>query len=336
MMLRAVSWLKDALTTKGVVPALSHFMLEPGRMAATDGNVCAVHPVDYGGPAALLPGAPLQKVLVSVGPDRAMTLTWPTSATQAVLKAGKLRCTFATMPRDAWPYDYDALLQTLTWHPWTEELMTALRAVEPFIGANAARVWSTCVGFQRGYLIATTNVAIGRYKVQHPAVADMDVLLPRWAFDFITSHHEHLTEWAVADHAWFFRWDNGAWVRCAGVIGEFPAASEIVDKHLPDPESSFEVTPEFRDTYHQLTELTPENEHIKIGHDTMEGGEEGAHVVLDVGIGSVTEFTSSWTPKFLTPVVARAKYIDLTAFPKPAGFISEDGLLTGVVLGRHA
>lgn len=335
MMLRAVSWLKDALTTKGVVPALGHYMLEPGRMGATDGRVCAVYPVEYDGPPALLPGAPLEKVLVSVGPDKDMKLTWPLP-TQAVIKSGKLKCTFAVMGREHWPYDYDAMLETLNWHPWTDGLAEALRTVEPFIGTNAQRVWSTCVGFQRGALYATTNVAIARRTLVGKQYEDMDVLLPRWGYDFVMSRLDGLAEWAVSDEgAWFFRWENGAWARCAGVIGKFPGnAADIVAQRAVDPDSAFQLSAEWVEAYHQLAELTPDTGTITLTSTTMEGGDEMAAVVLEAGLGTVEPFTSKWTPQYLTPVVARAKYIDFTAFPKPAGFLSEDGLLSGVVLGR--
>ncbi len=334
MMLRAVSWLKDAITTKGVIVSLTHYMLEPGRMGATDGRVCAMHPVDYDGPASLLPGERLEKVLLSVGPDKDLTLTWP-EPTQAVLKAGKFKCTFATMDRAQWPYEYNTMLAQVQWHDWTDELLEALRHIEPFMGDNAQRVWSTCIGFRAGHLWATSNVAIAKYRVDHPAVADMDVLLPRWAYDFIMTHTEHLTAWGVLGDAWFFKWDTGAWARCAGVVGTFPEqAGNIIDTHPLDTDSAFVVTAEWKSAYHQLVELTPSTEPITLTDHSMEGGTPEAQIVLETGLGNAHPFTSKWTPKFLTPVVARADYIDFTNFPKPCGFTTPDGKLSGVVLGR--
>lgn len=334
MMLRAVNWLKDALTTKGVVPALTHYVLEPGWMGATDGRLVAFYPVTYDGRSVLLPGAALEKVLASVGPDKDLTITWPDDAdSRGVLKAGKLRATFTTMARVMWPYQNTA--PDVTWVPWSADLLESLRALEPFIGSNAQRVWSTCVGFFKGNLLATTNVNIARVRVADAAVQDLNCLLPKWAYDFLLSHHDGLESWAFHEDAWYFKWDTGAWVKCVGVIGTFPEAAVNIIEANPVTDAAFIVTPEWRSAYHQLAELTPDTEVVTLTHDAMEGGEEQAHVRVEDGIGGDAH-RSLWMPKYLSPVVARAARIQFTNYPKPAGFVSADGRLSGVVLGSNA
>lgn len=319
-----ITWLNDALSTKGIVASMSHYKVSGQQICASDGRLLACHPWPYGGPF-MVPGDEFEKVLNRLPGEPKLTV----NEDSITLSSGRFRGTVETLPLEAWDY-WDAE-DAIDWTPMPKGLPGLLRALRGFISDNAVQQWSLCIALEDGWAYSTNNVAIAGAPCK--GLEGTKALLPIWAVDFLLSRLEGLESWVWTDKFCAFRWKNGAWLRAQLIVGQFPekAASLIRESYQEKPTQR--ITKEFRTAFERVAELAEDT--VALYADRIESrfGKATIQDGLECEVPANSDY-SLWGAKFLLPALQAAEYWSPSAWPGAAPF--KGPVVSGYVVGRRA
>jgi len=319
----ALAWVKDALSSKALAPALAHYLVKDGMLHATDGRMTAAHPFPDDRTFCVAGkefGALIERLPDPIGiavADDAVTL-----------RNGRLNGTVRTIDPNDWPLSPT----TGERHLIPERLLPALKQLRPFVSDNAARPFAMCIRVAYDTLYATNNVVV----VAAPEI-DLDeaqALIPSWAIDFILARGEGLTHWSHTDSQMTFYWSNGAWMSTRLVDDTFPAAAENIINQAGF--AGTEITPEWRKDFNAICELL-DGSTIVLHKDRMSSELNPSRkltVENETGTYSPVDLEySAWSTEFLQPVIAVATHWAPDRYPKPTPFRGEG--IVGVIIGRR-
>lgn len=318
-----IEWLDDALASKDVVMAMTHYRVEGGEVMATNGRLTAGHPCAQDG-AFLVPGDDLKRILKRMTDKFTITQ----GEGEIAIKSGRFRGRIPTLPLEQWNYPG---VDDARWEPVPDDLLACLRAVRPFISENATHAWALCAAINDGWICATNNVALA--CVPCAGLKDVSVLLPVWAIDFILSRSDGLEEWAWGTNFAAFRWKNGAWIRAALVEGVFPESAIVLVKQSQSEKPGQAITDAYRTAVGRIAELA--DDIIEVYADRVASNAAKSvveeSVVNEVPAGGDK---SIWGARFLLPVLACATHWSPSTWPKPAPFKGK--LVSGYIAGRSS
>lgn len=322
-MKEALVKIKAALSKQRIVEHLSHYLIRDGFLVASDGRMTAGAPVDVPG-EYLIPGEELELLMGKFGDGAEVRI----EGTVVHIAQGKLRGTIATSLLDSVLFPSPG--KDPAWLLPCADFLPALRLARPFISDNAMQEWATTAWLRDGSILATTNRSL--VEVNCEGLLGADTLLPVWAVDYVLGHGDILT--GVLWHERFacFQWSDGSWMHTLINAGKWPEQAVQMLAAVEDPEWLIEQ--EWRDAYAAVSSVVLEGEPITISADRMEGRRKQAWVSYPAESPTPPHGASQWDPKFLSPVVAIATHIDLTAWPKPAVFVGNG--IKGLVVGRMA
>lgn len=323
----ALAWLKDAIAHKDIVVHLTHVLVKDGNAYASDGRIIAAHPFPHDGPF-LVPGELFAKLLNSTAEPR---LEVEKECVRVTDKKSKLKGKLSILDPELWPFESSYEGQ---WTDLPEELVPGFRQLRPFVSDNATKSWATSIGIKDGYLYATNNIVVARIDLRSVLDPDINLLVPYWAVDFVLARTEGLDGFATTESSMLFRWENGGWMRCPLMVGEFPPqAGAIIDAR---PEVEAELSPEWLAAFRRVADLTDGPE-LKLYGNRIVGGsgrELEAEDEAESPVPEGQEF-SMWDPGHLRDVIAAgATHFNPSCWPLPARFKGA-GKFEGIILGRR-
>lgn len=177
----ATSRVSGAVSTKNILPVLTHFGIREGRLHAYNGRVYITAPAtgleDL--PSMTVPALPFMAA-VNAAEASGKAPTFVVQEKRLAMKAGKFRATIPIGQTEEFPFMGPRPKMTKV---KTEDgVLARLRLLRPFIGEDASRPWSAAVRMVDGAMYATNNVSLVRVPNPDKWPA-MDAAIPVFAVD---------------------------------------------------------------------------------------------------------------------------------------------------------
>lgn len=320
-MLKEMKFVQGSVAKKDLLPALTHFRIENGHIQGFNGRIALCAKIDFD-----IDCTPKAAPLVSaISKCEETIVLGMTKSGKLSIKSGKFRT-------------YIECVEGPTAHVQPEgeeidingdELLKALRILEPFISNDAARPWSTGVLFSGRSAYATNNVVIGEYWLDTPF--PIKVVIPRVAVKEMLRIKEPPVSFQMSESSFTARYQDGRWLRCNLIDSEWPNINALLESKFtqtaqPIPEGFFEglaAMKDFTDKYNRITFIDGEM------RTHMDGNEEGAEFSFDW----LNTIKATFSLPMILSLQGVATHIDLTTYPDPCPWYGEN--VRGLIIGMH-
>lgn len=318
-MLDALKFCSGSVAKKDLLPALTHFVIEHGKVRGFNGVMALCSPIPFD--ISCKPKADkLIKAIASCEETVALSLT-PTG--KLSVKSGKFRTliecvdglTVHTIPEgEHMPIDGEALL-------------AGLKAVAPFIGDDASRRWTNGVLIDQQSLFATNNVILVQYwmGINFPRTIN----LPRDAVNEMVRIGKPPVAIQLAENSITFHYENERWLRTQLFDHTaWPDLNKILNapsNQSPMPEGFAKALSVVKPFVDKIGTVIFQQQRIV----THEDESEGASFDLPDLIGEEGRYNVT----MLELLAGTAKTIDWTTYPKPCLFSA--GRLRGAIIGMR-
>ena len=319
-MLNDLKLVAGAVARKDFAPALTFFRIKNGHIYGFNGSLAISTPTDLA--VTAIPKAAVFIKAVEKIPENTNIVLNLTAAGKLSVKAGNFRA-------------YVECLDDETLYPGVEPagelvplpggLLPVLRKIAPFMGIDASRPWARGVLLRGQSAFATNNNVL----VEHwlPIVFPSPLILPSDAVKEMIRIDVEPAAIQLEAQAVTFHYPNGAWLRTALAIGEWPDLARVLDRQCsPKP-----FVDGFFDAVHRLDAFTDKTNRLYLRGGTLATSEhEGDGAAVDLedfgGVGC-----------YYLAQMARledvALQIDFSLYPGPALFFGD--MLRGAIIGMR-
>jgi DNA polymerase III sliding clamp (beta) subunit (PCNA family) len=317
-MLKELKFVMGALSKKELVPAMTHFVIEGGRVRSYNGMVALSSPIPFDIDCKPK-GETLYRAIAEC--EEAVTL-YMTPGGKLGVKSGKFRCLVPCIEESALhpqpegdPYHVDG-----------ELLLKAFKALEPIIGDDASRPWQMGILLKGESAYATCNVVLAQYwlGVTVPHVVN----IPGMAIRELIRIGEPPVSLQCSDKSFTFHFEDGRWIRTQLLSTEWPDVDRILNQDGANPQ------PIDKNIFVALEKLKKFVD--KGGRVYFEPGHARTH--LDEGEGSVFEMPESelkgiFNWDMLKLLDGIAEHADFTRPNKPCLWYGAGGYVRGAIIG---
>jgi hypothetical protein len=315
-MIEILELVAGAVSTKDLVPVLSHFCIYNGRIQGANGRVA----IDAACPGlddltAAVPADRFLRAVTACGGEPRLRVN--EDGTRLTISRGRFRATLSLLPAS---YQLE--------EPPTGEriklpqpLLPVLRRLAPFVSTDASRPWACSVLVRNGYAYATNNVAIARVPL-----AGIDCVFPAAGIDEILRIDEEPTALRVSSTACWVEFSR-CWLKMQLLQQPWPdSLARLIElmntDALPELPASLRddvllLKPFFPDTSLPVILMGPE------GISTQDGKHSAA-------IEGMTLPKAAFRLESLAPVLEVATHADFALSPSPWRGDNIVGLLSGV------
>ncbi len=316
-MLTSLKFVQGAVAKKDFVPALTHFKIEDCRVQGFNGTLALSSPIPFD--IACKPKAlPLVKAIANCEETVSLSLT---PAGRLAIRSGKFRSMIDCVEGETPHVDPEGEYVEMN----GEIILSAFKAVAPFVGDDASRIWTNGVLFKGQSAFATNNVMLVEYwtGAEFPTVVN----IPRAAVKEILRINEPPTALQVSENSVTFHFEGERWLRTQLFPTEWPDLSRILDKEsnpFPLHESlpvALEMVKPFTDDLRRIL-FRPGK--IKTHEDEMEGASYDFEGV---------DWQGTYQIEMLELLCGAAKSIDWTLYPSPCLFFGDR--LRGAIIGMR-
>ena len=317
-MLNELKFVRGAIGKKDLLPYLTHFRIEDGTVRSFNGTLALSTPIELD--MDCTPKAePFIKAIQNCSDTVAMSMT---KAGRLSIKSGAFKafvdCVEEETPHvvpegDEIEIDGDAVL-------------TALKAVSPFIGNDASRPWSNGILLNGQSAYATNNVALVEYWVGSvfPHVCN----IPKIAVREMIRINEPPIRAQMTKESISFHYEGGRWIRTALLDTGWPDLAKILNA----PCNATPVDERLYDALEHIKPFVDKLERVYIGdgvmRTTLTEGEGASFEVPDY------QYNGVFQRPMLMLLKGVAHSIDFTTYPKPCIFYGER--LRGAIIGMSA
>ena len=315
-----VEWLDDALSSKSIEQAMTHYRVQNKVMQATNGRIVASCPCSIEG-KFLVPGLELGKILKRLPNDPSPKI----QGDRLVLRSGKFSGSLQILPAEEWRFPE---LETETeWVKFPPSLVPIMRDLRPFVSQNAIHQWSRGLAIDDGWVYATDGSALA--GAEFDLGRGIQALIPEWVVDFILERLDGLEYWGGTSSYMAFKWRNGSWMRSTLIEGKFPERAGQMVRQVPVCTQA--VSEDYRRAMARVLELSEEV--VSVYADRLEGRTARTIVTEDI-TSEVPDgaAASLWGVRHLVPVMAVANSWSPSLWPAPVPF--RGARVRGYIAGR--
>ncbi len=314
-MLAELKFCKGAIHSKDFIPALTHFIIKDRRVTAFNGSLALSSPIPFDidcQPKAI-------ELIKAIENCKETVQLGLTAAGRLSIKSAKYK-TFINCIKEDTPLvqpegeivNFDGV-----------SFLAGIKAVAPFIGTDASRLWSHGVLVKDQSLFATNNVLLVQYWIGTDFLHEFNV--PGTAIKEMIRINEPPIHAQVAENSITFHYTEGRWLRTQLYTTEWPDLMRILNVESTQtavPEELFEGL----ETIKSFVE--------KDGAVFLGGGKITTHEQENEGASyEIAELTEEgkFHSDMLMLLKGTAKTIDFSAWPKPCLF--QGGKLRGAIVG---
>lgn len=317
-MLKELKFVQGAVAKKDFLPAMTHFVIEDGRVRAYNGMIALSSPLPFD--IDCIPKAePLVRAITNC--DETVTLSM-TPAGKLRIQSGKFRAFIDCIEEE-----------TLHVVPEGEEveldgeaMLEALKVIHPFIGDDASRPWTNGVLLRGQSAFATNNVVLVEYWVG--AQFPVTVNVPRQAIREMLRINEAPTHAQVCDSSITFHYSDGRWVRAQLFESEWPDLAKVLDKEC----NAITVDQRIFDALATIKPFADKMGRVFISEGVLstspEFDAEGASYEIP-GL----PFAGVYNIEMLNLLKGVAMHADFTTYPEPCLFYGNR--LRGAIIGMR-
>jgi DNA polymerase III sliding clamp (beta) subunit (PCNA family) len=323
-MLEALKFVQRGVARREIIPGLTHFRIENGRVTGFNGSLALSAPVDISFNAAPQAGA-FVKALDAC--EDVVTLTMENES-RLLVRSGGFRVVVPCVNINNVP---TVVPEGSTVTP-SASLLKALEALVPFVGVDASRQWVRGILLSGRSAFATNNVVVSEcwlgsqfpYKVNLPDRLVEEALRVR----------EELTSMQVAQESVTLHYNDGRWIRSQLLTTEWPDVSRLLSQVWSEQQVMRDVPDGLLAACEKLLRFGSK-EDISVffrgtNISTLASGLEGGGAQVEIAdIPSSGQFNT----RFLFDVLSVAKRVSFTGCPQKFTFTG-DGI-RGVMLGMR-
>lgn len=325
-MLDTLKLVSGAVSTKDLMPVLTHFCIGGGRIQGANGRVAidAACP-ELDGVDLIVPAERFLKAVDACQGEPLLKVN--DEHTKLRISRGRFRATVPLLPSDTYPREGGP--EGAKGEPLRSPLLPVLRLLRPFVSDDASRPWSCSILLREGYAYATNNVVLARVPI---AWNGAELVISSAAADELLRIEKEPREILVQPHCFFALYEN-SWLRAQLLEGGWPQTlSRLIDmirkEDLPPlPQGLLDdvalLTPFFPDPRIPVVLTGPE------GVSTQDGLHSAA---VDSDSGGLPK--GAFRLESLSAVLAVATHMDISAYPNAVPWYGEgiEGLLSGIRL----
>ena len=202
-MLKALKFVQGSVAKKDFVPALTHFVIEYGRVRGYNGVLALSCPIPFD--ITCKPEA--DALIKAIAKCEDTVQLGMTPAGRLSIKSGKFKMLVKCIEEDT-PH---VLPEGSVVNFDGDVFYKGLKAVEPFMGMDASRRWAQGVLVKDGSLFATNNVILVQYwtGIQFPE----ELTIPRDAVREMLRIGEGPTHAQIAEGSITFHYTENRWLR---------------------------------------------------------------------------------------------------------------------------
>jgi hypothetical protein len=319
-MLSALKFCAGSVAKKEIVAALTHFAIEGGRVRGFNGTLALSSPIDFN--ISCKPKAEtLIKAIANCEDTIQLALT---PAGRLSIKSGVFKAFVDCFNNEETPHvepegdrvDFDG-----------EAFFQGIKAVSPFIGADASRLWAQGILFKDKSLFATNNIILVQYwiGVAFPHVVN----IPKPAIKEMLRINEPPIYCQIAENSITFHYEGERWLRTQLYNIEWPNLSKILD--APSKQSAFD-----NDVFKALDVIKPFID--KMGSVYFKEGNVSTHEQADDGASyAVPSMVNEgrFNHTMLSLLEGSVETIDWSTWPAACCFTGCKNRLRGAIIGMH-
>lgn len=323
-MLDALKFVQRGVARRDIVPNLTNFRIENGRVTGYNGTIALSAPVDIGFNAAPQAGSFIRALDAC---DDVISITQE-STSRLIVRSGNFRSAVPCIDVKDVPV---AAPEGVIVTPHTS-ILHALEVLNPFIGIDASRKWACGILLAGSSAYATNNVVLAEYWLGVPFPYVVNV--PSVLVDEVLLVKEELTAIQLTESSITFHYADGRWIKSQLISTEWPDVNRALNgswkdaRLIPVPRGLAEACNKIsrfgsKDecfTYFRGTDVSTMKE------GTLDGG-------ALVELSGIPDF-GCYHSRYLNDMLAAAEQVDFTMYPRPVPFAGQN--LRGVLLGRRA
>ena len=317
-MLKELKFVQGAVAKKDFLPAMTHFVIEDGRVRAYNGMIALSSPLPFD--IDCKPKAePLVKAISNCNETVTLSMT---PAGKLRIQSGKFRAFVDCIEEETahvTPEGQEVQLDG-------EAVLEALKVIHPFIGDDASRPWTNGVLLRGQSAFATNNVILVEYWVG--AQFPFTVNVPRQAIREMLRINEPPTHAQVTDKSITFHYSDGRWVRAQLYESEWPDMAKVLDKQADATtvdQRIFEALTTIKPFADKMGRVFISDGTLSTSHDS---NVEGASYEIP-GL----PFAGIYNIDMLNLLKGVAELADFTTYPQPCLFYGQK--LRGAIIGMR-
>lgn len=317
-LLKKMKFVQGSVAKKDLLPALTHFRIEKGRIQGYNGRMALSVPIDFDvdcTPKAI----PLVNAISKCNETIQLGMT---GAGRLSVKSGKFRSYIECIEGPTAHVEAEGEFVNIDGNAMIE----ALKILQPFIADDAARPWSNGVRFAGRSAYATNNVVIAEHWLGEPFPCE--VVIPRDTVKELLRIKEIPERFQVASNSMTFHYSDGKWARTSLIDHEWPKVEqlfEVQSNPVNIPDEFFEGLDALKPFIDKFNRVVFEPGLMRTH---MTGTDEGSSYEL-----AWLQNKSTFPLPMLEKLRGIAKSIDLSMYPKPCAWYGEN--VRGVIVGMH-
>jgi DNA polymerase III sliding clamp (beta) subunit (PCNA family) len=315
-MLKALKFVKGAVATKGLIPALTHFELKEGFVVGYNGAITLASPFPL--TVSIKPKAiPFIKAIEACKEVMAIHIT---KTGRLAIKSGKFKA-FIESSEDAFPVNLPEgeILEL------SEPILPVIKKLAPFIAEDASRQWARGILFRGKSGYATNNICIVEHRLNQPFPVEVNI--PHVAIKELLRINVEPASIQVSERAVTFHYPENRWLKSKLLVEAWPDIGKILD----NPSNAQTIPKTFFDEVERLIPFLDELQHIYFTETGIATGlVEGVGATVDLeGLPKIGVYQAKQL-LLLREVVNK---IDFEAYPKPCLFYGDN--LRGALIGMQ-
>lgn len=328
-----IKLVRGAVSTKGLLPVLTHFAVHEGHVHGTNGRVhlCAPAPELAHLPSFTVPAARLLSAVDACVGEPVLHLT---AGHCTVTDSGsRFRARLPVGSVQDFPLVAVPKASAKAWKRPGKgcALLPVLRVLRPFIGEDASRPWCPSISFRGAVAVATNNVILAALPLPKEWPLLPAFALPVAGVEELLRVGLEPTHAMVEEGAATFRLPGGAWLRCSLLAAEWPDAMAILHS-LHEGAKLHKVPTTAKLAVEQVTPFCPNPAHMAVELSGERVSTETTGEV-DAAVEDVTGLRGQgvYHAKPLLSVLEVATHADWSRYPR-VPWRGADGL-QGVLVG---
>ena len=320
----ALNLVRGAVSTKDLLPVLTHFHIYEGRVQGGNGRIAIDAPCpELAGFDCTVPAERFLKAVDACDGEPRLKLT---DNGKLTVSKGKFRATLpladhSAFPKVASPTQIASFLDGEKLPP----LLPTLRRLYPFIGEDASRVWSCGVYLNGGYAWATNNVCLARVPIH----LFKNFVLPVFAIDELLRIGQEPVSIEACENYVVFYFASNWWMRCQKLEGQWPDVASFMPA---EPSAHAWPSKQLAEAVRKILPFCPDPK-----YPVVQTGPDGVGT-LDGDMSALVGYDDLPAGRFraepLLAALDASGSIDLSTYPKSCYWQGEG--IDGVIVGMRA
>lgn len=317
-MLRELKFVQGAVAKKDLLPAMTHFRIEKGRVRSYNGKMAISSPIPFD-----IDCAPKADQLVKAISQCNETVTLSmTPGGRLRIQSGKFRAFVETVEGET-PHPLPEG-EVVTFDG--EQMLLACKTLFDFIGNDASRSWTNGILFMGQSAFATNNVCLIEYWLGSPFPFVINV--PKDCIREIIRVNEPPTHAQITERSITFHYSGDRWIRSQLLETTWPDLTKILDV----PHSRKPVPAELFEGIETLKKMSESTSRIYFQEGLIRTHlEEFTGAVYEV---DGLDFKGCYNISMFSLLNGVVTHADFTRYPEPCLFFGER--VRGAIIGMRS